>query len=121
MLSDLVSEAIAGADPVARARSVRLGGSVDDGIVLTADAAGMSRVMTNLIMNAIRHTPADGVVEIRGRAQSISRENPQPARVAGDSRVERNLHRNICDAGRSHVWNSRLRSNFVGMLGLIHA
>src|SRR6478735_5228980 len=68
MLSDLVSEAIAGADPVARARSVRLGGSVDDGIVLTADAAGMSRVMTNLIMNAIRHTPADGVVEIRGRA-----------------------------------------------------
>ncbi|WP_036508893.1 sensor histidine kinase [Nocardioides sp. URHA0020] len=68
MLRDLVSEAIAGADPVARARSVRLGGSVEDGIVLTADAAGMSRVMTNLIMNAIRHTPADGVVEIRGRA-----------------------------------------------------
>jgi signal transduction histidine kinase len=28
----------------------------------------MSRVMTNLIMNAIRHTPADGAVEIRGRA-----------------------------------------------------
>jgi signal transduction histidine kinase len=24
--------------------------------------------MTNLIMNAIRHTPADGAVEIRGRA-----------------------------------------------------
>ena len=68
MLRDLVSEAIAGADPVARARSVRLGGSVEDGIVLTADAAGMSRVMTNLIMNAIRHTPADGVVEIHGRA-----------------------------------------------------
>ena len=68
MLGDLVSEAIAGADPVARARNVRLGGSVEDGIVLTADAAGMSRVMTNLIMNAIRHTPADGVVEIRGRA-----------------------------------------------------
>ncbi len=68
MLRDLVSEAIAGADPVARARSVRLGGTVEDGVVLTADPAGMSRVMTNLIMNAIRHTPADGVVEIRGRA-----------------------------------------------------
>ena len=68
MLRDLVSEAIAGADPVARSRRVRLGGSVDDGILLTADAAGMSRVMTNLIMNAIRHTPADGAVEIRGRA-----------------------------------------------------
>lgn len=68
LLGDLVSEAIAGADPVARARSVRLGGSVEDGIEVTADAAGLSRVVSNLIMNAIRHTPSDGVVEIRGRA-----------------------------------------------------
>lgn len=67
VLGDLVSEAIAGADPVARARSVRLGGSVDEGVEVTADAAGLSRVMTNLIMNAIRHTPADGTVEIHGR------------------------------------------------------
>ena len=52
MLRDLVSEAIAGADPVARARSVRLGGSVDDGIVLTADAAGMSRVTSFLSLAA---------------------------------------------------------------------
>jgi signal transduction histidine kinase len=68
MLGDLVSEAIAGADPVARARRVRLGGSVEDGVEVTADAAGLSRVVSNLVMNAIRHTPADGVVEIRGRA-----------------------------------------------------
>jgi signal transduction histidine kinase len=68
VLGDLVSEAIAGADPVARARSVRLGGSVDAGVEVTADAAGLSRVMTNLIMNAIRHTPADGTVQITGRA-----------------------------------------------------
>ncbi len=68
MLGDLVSEAIAGADPVARARRVRLGGSVEEGIEVTADADGMSRVISNLIMNAIRHTPADGSVEIRGRA-----------------------------------------------------
>jgi signal transduction histidine kinase len=67
VLGDLVSEAIAGADPVARARSVRLGGTVDAGVEVTADPAGLSRVMTNLIMNAIRHTPADGSVEIRGR------------------------------------------------------
>ena len=67
VLGDLVSEAIAGADPVARARSVRLGGRVDPGVEVTADPAGLSRVMTNLIMNAIRHTPADGAVEIAGR------------------------------------------------------
>jgi signal transduction histidine kinase len=67
-LRDVVSEAIAGADPVARARSVRLGGSVEEGLAVNADAVGLSRVMTNLIINAIRHTPADGTVEISGRA-----------------------------------------------------
>jgi signal transduction histidine kinase len=67
-LRDVVSEAIAGADPVARSRSVRLGGRVEEGIELVADADGLSRVMTNLIMNAIRHTPADGSVQIHARA-----------------------------------------------------
>jgi signal transduction histidine kinase len=67
-LHDVVSEAIAGADPVARARSVRLGGRVEEGVEVVADAVGLSRVMTNLLMNAIRHTPADGSVEIHARA-----------------------------------------------------
>ena len=67
-LTDVVSEAIAGADPVARARSVRIGGSVEDGLAVTADPIGLSRVMTNLVLNAVRHTPADGTVEIRGRS-----------------------------------------------------
>jgi len=67
MLGDLVSEAIAGADPVARVRRVRLGGRVEDGVEVTADPQGLSRVLSNLIMNAIRHTPADGTVEIVGR------------------------------------------------------
>jgi signal transduction histidine kinase len=68
VLGDLVSEAIAGADPVARAGRVRLGGRVEEGVEVSADAAGLSRVVSNLVMNAIRHTPADGVVEIHGRA-----------------------------------------------------
>jgi len=71
-LGDLISEAIAGADPVARARSVRIGGSVDAGLEVTADPAGLSRVLSNLLMNAIRHTPADGVVEVTGRRQGDS-------------------------------------------------
>ena len=56
LVRDLVSEAIAGADPMARARSVVLGGEVDEGIAVTADAVGLARVMTNLI------------VEVHGRA-----------------------------------------------------
>ena len=67
-LGDVVSEAIAGADPVARSRSVRLGGRVEEGLAVTADAVGLSRVVSNLVMNAIRHTPADGTVEVRGRS-----------------------------------------------------
>ena len=67
-LTDVVSEAIAGADPVARARSVRIGGTVEQGLAVTADPIGLSRVMTNLVLNAVRHTPADGSVEIRGRS-----------------------------------------------------
>ena len=68
VLGDLVSEAIASADPVARARGVRLGGGVDDGLEVVGDAAELSRVVGNLLMNAIRHTPADGVVEVVGRS-----------------------------------------------------
>jgi len=70
LLGDLVSEAIAGADPVARVRNVRLGGRVEDGIEVHADAQGLSRVLSNLIMNAIRHTPSDGSVEIVGAQMS---------------------------------------------------
>jgi signal transduction histidine kinase len=50
-VGDVISEALAGADPVARAGGVRLGGRVDDGLFVTA----------------VRHTPADGVVEVTGR------------------------------------------------------
>ena len=67
-LGDVVSEAIAGADSVARARGVRLGGQVEEDVLVTADPAGLSRVVSNLLMNAIRHTPADGVVEVSARA-----------------------------------------------------
>jgi len=66
-LGDVVSEAIAGADSVARAAGVRLGGSVEPGATVNADPDGLSRVVTNLLTNAIRHTPADGVVSITGR------------------------------------------------------
>lgn len=67
-LGDLVSEALAGADPVARERQVRLGGEVEQGLEIVADPGGLSRVISNLVMNAIRHTPADGAVWVEGRS-----------------------------------------------------
>lgn len=68
-LGDLVSESLAGAESLAAAKGVRLGGAVEDGLLVRADPAALTRVLGNLVMNAIRHTPADGVVEISGRAQ----------------------------------------------------
>jgi signal transduction histidine kinase len=66
-LGDVVSETIAGTGPVARARRVTVGGSVDSDAVVRADPGALSRVVANLVMNAIRHTPADGTVRILGR------------------------------------------------------
>ena len=51
---------------MARARRVRLDGEVEEGVLVRADPAGLSRAVANLVMNAIRHTPADGSVEITG-------------------------------------------------------
>ncbi|TPG18429.1 HAMP domain-containing sensor histidine kinase [Pedococcus bigeumensis] len=66
-LRDVVSETIAGATPVARSHGVEVGGRVLPDVEVTADAAALSRVVGNLVMNAIRHTPADGVVLVEGR------------------------------------------------------
>ena len=68
LVGDLVSEAIAAADPVARARRVTLGGEVPVGLQVAADPAGLSRVLANLIVNGIRHTPADGTVHVAARS-----------------------------------------------------
>jgi signal transduction histidine kinase len=61
-LSDLVSDAIAAADPVAAVKRVRLSGRTDGAPELSLSAAEFSRVLRNLLENAIRHTPADGTV-----------------------------------------------------------
>ncbi len=68
-VGDLVSDAVAALDPVARISGVRLGGEVPTGVRVRADPAELGRVVTNLLLNGIRHTPADGVVEVRGRVR----------------------------------------------------
>ncbi|WP_404961642.1 sensor histidine kinase [Streptomyces sp. 147326] len=63
-LYDLVGDALAGADALAREHGVRLvGGSVAP-LPVEVDGKEMTRVLSNLLVNAIRHTPADGTVAI---------------------------------------------------------
>ncbi|CAO5183326.1 histidine kinase [Frankia sp. AiPs1] len=78
-VADLVSEAIGTADPIARAKGVRLTGEVDDADRVDVDVVEFQRVLTNLIANAIRHTPSDGTVAVSasvadGRAELAVRD-----------------------------------------------
>lgn len=71
-LGDVVSEAIAAADPVARTRAVEVGGRAADGpdgpAEVVADPSGLSRVVANLVANAVRHTVSGGTVCVEARA-----------------------------------------------------
>ncbi len=64
MLRDLVSDAIATADPIARSRGVVLSGTAGDDALVAVDVGQMGRALRNLVTNAIRHTPSDGTVEV---------------------------------------------------------
>ena len=69
-LEDLVAEVVASTDPVARAKGVRLTGAAVRGMPVYVDAAEMGRALRNLVTNAIRHTPADGGVDVLAEVQS---------------------------------------------------
>ncbi|MFF3461870.1 sensor histidine kinase [Streptomyces sp. NPDC002619] len=63
-LYDLVGDALAGADPLARELGVRLVGESIEPVPVEVDGKEMSRVLGNLLVNAIRRTPADGTVAV---------------------------------------------------------
>jgi signal transduction histidine kinase len=69
-LEDLVAEVVASAEPVARAKGVRLTGAAVRGMPVYVDSAEMGRALRNLVINAIRHTPSDGVVDVLAEVQS---------------------------------------------------
>jgi signal transduction histidine kinase len=72
-LADLVSDAVASASPVAAAKGVRLiGGTADDLPAVEGSVPELGRVLRNLLSNAIRHTPADGVVSVMAGADERS-------------------------------------------------
>ena len=63
-LGDIVSDAIAAADPLANAKGVRLRGEVTGAPAVAVSVAEVSRVLRNLLHNAIRHTPSDGTIHV---------------------------------------------------------
>jgi signal transduction histidine kinase len=66
---DLVSDAIAGADALASELGVRLADEGVEQIPVEVDGKEMSRVLANLLINAIHRTPADGTVAVAARQE----------------------------------------------------
>lgn len=63
-LADLVSDCVAALEPLARVHSVRLTGRSAGPAVVTGDGRELNRALTNLVVNAIRHTRENGTVDI---------------------------------------------------------
>ncbi len=64
---DVVSDTLASTEPLAQAQHVHLHGHADPGLVVRADGRELSRALTNLLVNALRHTPPDGSVTVDAR------------------------------------------------------
>lgn len=63
-LDDLVSDCVAALEPVAGLQGVRLVGRAAGPAEVVGNGAELNRALTNLLVNAIRHTRPDGTVEI---------------------------------------------------------
>jgi signal transduction histidine kinase len=65
-LGDIISDAVASAVPLADARRVKLIASESGWPTVRGSEPELSRVVNNLLRNAIRYTPSDGTVEVTG-------------------------------------------------------
>ncbi|MDD2859077.1 MAG: HAMP domain-containing sensor histidine kinase [Candidatus Nanopelagicales bacterium] len=66
-IADLVSDALASTEALALERGVHLRGSAESSLAVHADHRELSRALTNLVVNAIRHTPSDRSVTVVAR------------------------------------------------------
>jgi signal transduction histidine kinase len=68
-LDDLVSDALASTEALARERGVQLDGRAAAQLTVRADPRELSRALSNLLTNAIRHTPRGGCVHVEVRPE----------------------------------------------------
>jgi len=68
-LDDLVSDVLASTEALAREHGVRLDGRATGPLAVRADPRELSRALTNLLANAIRHTPPGGCVYVEVRPE----------------------------------------------------
>ncbi|MBV9823486.1 MAG: HAMP domain-containing histidine kinase [Actinobacteria bacterium] len=73
-LDDLISDCVASLQPLAAAQRVRLTGRADGVATVLGNGSELNRAVTNLVANAIRHTRADGAVDVRVRTDAETAE-----------------------------------------------
>ncbi|MHB8645777.1 MAG: sensor histidine kinase [Thermomicrobiales bacterium] len=68
-LPALIAEVVEGLAAQAAAREIHIAGRVEGAVgPVIMDTPAVRRVLTNLVQNALRHTPADGTVAVTARA-----------------------------------------------------
>lgn len=63
-LGEVVSDALAGTAPLAKARRIRLEAAESGWPTVLASEPELARVVGNLLLNAVRYTPSDGTVRV---------------------------------------------------------
>ena len=103
-LPDVVGDAVTAIMPMATARSVTISVAPPSAITLLVDRVRLVQVLTNLLTNAVRHTPAAGTVTVtigRDDAGAAIRVDDTGPGISGDpERVFDRFHR-AADSGGS--------------------
>lgn len=63
-LYDVISDTVADLRPVSQGREIRIESDLEGQIVVHADPRELSRAISNLLMNAIQHTPAGSPITV---------------------------------------------------------